>query len=110
MGKAFVRESERFNLKVFAWVSLCYAMLSVFFLLPDSLQPHVGIAVATAFGPPALLGWGTTLLPIYFGTTAVLALLLYVGVRWSDEAGPFALAFAIVIWFGAGWISTAMSI
>jgi hypothetical protein len=105
-----VRESTRLHLKVFAWASLCYAMLSVPFLLPDTIQPHFGIAVATAFGPTGLLAWGTTLLPVYLGVTAMLALLLYVSLRWPDDAGPFALASAVFLWIAAGWFGTLMSI
>ena len=99
-----------FNRKVFAWASLCYVLLSLTFLLPTAMQPHLGIGLATAFGPPGLLGWGTTLLPIYFGTTAILALLLCAGLRWPDDAGPFALVLAILIWVVVGWFGSAMSI
>ena len=102
-------DSKSFRRKVFLWAFGCYAALSLLCLLPEALSDF-GVNMRIAMGPPGLLGWGIPLLPAYLATSVVLAVLLYCGLRWPDDAGPFALALAIALWLTVGWFGVAMSI
>lgn len=91
-------------------VAVCaYGLLSALCVLVPSIMP-LGTPVGFSLvGPPSLLIWGRGVLPLYFGISAVLLVLLLVALRFSDARFPAGIA-AAVIWPLAGWLSAALSV